>query len=161
MMDSLAVAMFWVSSVLILPFWTLMWFMPKHTLTKRFVGDVRWSILPLLIPYAILGLPNSPEVVLTFASQMPTPEIVIELFANGEMIVLAWIHLLALDLFVGRYVWLRMLAARRPMYVSTPVLILCMMMGPLGFLVGILSTWSVKDLESIALNSEPVEPTKV
>jgi len=161
MMDSLAVAMFWVSSVLILPFWTLMWFMPKHTLTKRFVGDVRWSILPLLIPYAILGLPNSPEVVFTFASQMPTPEIVIELFANDEMIVLAWIHLLALDLFVGRYVWLRMLAVGRPMYVSTPVLILCMMMGPLGFLVGILSTWSVKDLESIALNSEPVEPTKV
>jgi len=160
-MDSLAVAMFWVSSVLILPFWTLMWFMPKHTLTKRFVGDVRWSILPLLIPYAILGLPNSPEVVFTFASQMPTPEIVIELFANDEMIVLAWIHLLALDLFVGRYVWLRMLAVGRPMYVSTPVLILCMMMGPLGFLVGILSTWSVKDLESIALNSEPVEPTKV
>jgi len=161
MMDSLAVAMFWVSSVLILPFWTLMWFMPKHPLTKRFVGDVRWSILPLLIPYAILGLPNSPEVVFTFASQMPTPEIVIELFANDEMIVLAWIHLLALDLFVGRYVWLRMLAVGRPMYVSTPVLILCMMMGPLGFLVGILSTWSVKDLESIALNSEPVEPTKV
>ena len=161
MMETLAVAMFWVSSVLILPFWTLMWFMPKHELTKRFVGDIRWSILPLLIPYAILALPNAPEVIYTFASQMPTPEIVVELFGNDEIIALAWIHLLALDLFVGRYVWLRMLAADRPMYVSTPVLILCTMMGPLGFLIGILSTWSVKDLESIASDSESVEPMKV
>jgi hypothetical protein len=92
---------------------------------------------------------------------MPTPEIVVEMFAKDEIIILGWLHLLALDLFVGRYVWLRMLAAGRPMYVSTPVLILCTMMGPLGFLIGILSTWSVKDLESIASNSEPVESTKV
>ncbi len=160
-MDTLAVAMFWVSSVLILPFWIMLWFMPKHKLTKRFVGDIRWSILPLLIPYAILALPNAPEVIFTFASQMPTPEIVVELFASDRMVALAWLHMLALDLFVGRYVWLRMLAADRPMYVSTPVLFLCMMMGPLGFLVGILSTWSVTDLESIVSNSEQVEPITV
>ena len=160
-MDTLAVTMFWVSSVLILPFWIMLWFMPKHQLTKRFVGDIRWSILPLLIPYAILALPNAPEVILTFASQMPTPEIVVDLFANDRIVALAWLHMLALDLFVGRYVWLRMLAADRPMYVSTPVLFLCMMMGPLGFLVGILSTWSVTDLESIASNLEPVEPITV
>ncbi|MEJ6653536.1 MAG: ABA4-like family protein [Euryarchaeota archaeon] len=160
-MDTLAVTMFWVSSVLILPFWIMLWFMPKHELTKRFVGDIRWSILPLLIPYAILALPNAPEIILTFASQMPTPEIVVDLFANDRIVALAWLHMLALDLFVGRYVWLRMLAADRPMYVSTPVLFLCMMMGPLGFLVGILSTWSVTDLESIASNSEPVEPITV
>lgn len=55
-MDTLAVTMFWVSSVLILPFWIMLWFMPKHELTKRFVGDIRCSILPLLIPYAILAL---------------------------------------------------------------------------------------------------------
>lgn len=160
-MDTLAVAMFWVSSVLILPFWIMLWFMPKHKLTKRFVGDIRWSILPLLIPYAILALPNAPEVIFTFASQMPTPEIVVELFSSDRMVALAWLHMLALDLFVGRYVWLRMLAADRPMYVSTPVLFLCMMMGPLGFLVGILSTWSVTDLESIVSNSEQVEPITV
>jgi hypothetical protein len=92
---------------------------------------------------------------------MPTPEIVVDLFANDRIVALAWLHMLALDLFVGRYVWLRMLAADRPMYVSTPVLFLCMMMGPLGFLAGILSTWSVTDLESIASNSEPVETITV
>jgi len=49
-MDSIAVAMFWISSILIIPLWSLMWFMPQHELTRRFVGDIRWSVLPLLIP---------------------------------------------------------------------------------------------------------------
>jgi len=149
-MDSLAVVLFWTSSLLIFPFWFLMWFMPEHHLTKRYVGDVRWCIAPLLLSYAVLALPNAAEVLMTFATKMPTPEIVIGLFEEDEFVVLAWLHLLALDLFAGRYVWLRMLSAQRPMYVSTPILIMCMMMGPLGFLMGLLATWNV-------LHPEPLE----
>ena len=149
-MDSVAITMFWISSVLIFPFWFLMWFMPEHPLTKRFVGDVRWCVAPLLLSYTVLALPNAAEVLMTFATQMPTPEIVVGLFEEDEFVVLAWLHLLALDLFAGRYVWLRMLSAQRPMYVSTPILIMCMMMGPLGFLLGLLATWNQK-------YSEPLE----
>ena len=149
-MDSLAIGLFWTSSLLIFPFWFLMWFMPRHHLTKRYVGDVRWCIVPLLLSYSVLALPNAAEVLMTFATQMPTPEIVVGLFEEDEFVVLAWMHLLALDLFAGRYVWLRMLSAKRPMYVSTPILIMCMMMGPLGFLMGLFSTWNV-------LHPEPLE----
>ena len=74
-MDSIAVAMFWISSILIIPFWSLMWFMPKHAITKKYVGDIRWSILPLLIPYTLLAVPNAPDILLTFMTQMPTPEL--------------------------------------------------------------------------------------
>jgi len=119
-------------------------------LTKRYVGDVRWCIVPLLVSYTVLALPNAAEVLMTFATQMPTPEIVVGLFEEDEFVVLAWMHLLALDLFAGRYVWLRMLSAKRPMYVSTPILIMCMMMGPLGFLMGLFATWNV-------LYPEPLE----
>ena len=49
--------MFWFSSVWILPFWILMWFLPEHQLTRRFVGDLRYCFLPLLIPYIIVVLP--------------------------------------------------------------------------------------------------------
>lgn len=142
-MNSLAIGLFWTSSLLIFPFWFLMWFMPGHHLTKRYVGDVRWCIVPLLLSYTVLALPNAAEVLMTFATQMPTPEIVVGLFEEDEFVVLAWMHLLALDLFAGRYVWLRMLSAKRPMYVSTPILIMCMMMGPLGFLMGLFATWNV------------------
>lgn len=146
-MDSIAVAMFWISSILIIPFWSLMWFMPQHELTRRFVGDIRWSVLPLLIPYVILALPNAPNILITFASQMPTPEIVIDLFQDDEVIVLGWLHFLAFDLFIGRYVWLRMLSTKRPIYVSTPILILCTLMAPLGFLLGLLATWQHNQVE--------------
>ncbi|MBT3440514.1 MAG: DUF4281 domain-containing protein [Euryarchaeota archaeon] len=149
-MDSLTIGLFWTSSLLIFPFWFLMWFMPGHHLTKRYVGDVRWCIVPLLVSYTVLALPNAAEVLMTFATQMPTPEIVVGLFEEDEFVVLAWMHLLALDLFAGRYVWLRMLSAKRPMYVSTPILIMCMMMGPLGFLMGLFATWNV-------LYPEPLE----
>lgn len=137
---------FWISSILILPIWSLMWFLPKHELTKKFVGDLRWSVLPLLIPYTLLALPNAPDILWTFMTQMPTPEIVVELFENEQIVALAWLHMLAFDVFVGRYVWLRMLAADRPMYVSTPILVLCTMMAPLGFLLGLLATWQQHDI---------------
>jgi hypothetical protein len=120
--------------------------MPKHELTKKFVGDLRWSVLPLLIPYTLLALPNAPDILWTFMTQMPTPEIVVELFENEQIVALAWLHMLAFDVFVGRYVWLRMLAADRPMYVSTPILVLCTMMAPLGFLLGLLATWQQHDI---------------
>ncbi|MGY8728251.1 MAG: ABA4-like family protein [Candidatus Poseidoniales archaeon] len=145
-MDTLAMTTFWISSILILPIWSLMWFMPKHELTKKFVGDLRWSVLPLLIPYTLLALPNAPDILWTFMTQMPTPEIVVELFENEQIVALAWLHMLAFDVFVGRYVWLRMLAADRPMYVSTPILVLCTMMAPLGFLLGLLATWQQHDI---------------
>ncbi len=159
-MDSLAVATFWISSILILPIWSLMWFMPKHELTKKFVGDIRWSIFPLLIPYTILALPNAVDVLSTFLTQMPTPELVVDLFEDDEVIALAWLHMLAFDVFVGRYVWLRMLAADRPMYVSTPILILCTMMAPLGFLLGLLATWNQRDLGDMKFNTHVETPSE-
>ena len=40
--------MFWISSIYIIPIWGLMWFVPRHEITKKIVGDLRISVLPLL-----------------------------------------------------------------------------------------------------------------
>ena len=151
--------MFWFSSVWILPFWILMWFLPDHHLTRRCVGDLRYCFLPLLIPYIIVVLPQVSTILLTLASDMPTPQIVIDLFADEDVIILGWLHYLAFDMFVGRFIWLRMVAMKRPIYVSTPVLILCMMMAPLGCAVGVAATWGEGGpVDSIASSSlEPLE----
>ena len=133
--------MFWFSSVWILPFWVLMWFLPEHHLTRRFVGDLRYCFLSLLVPYIIVVLPQVSTILLALGSDMPTPQIVIDLFADEDVIILGWLHYLAFDMFLGRFIWLRMVAMKRPMYVSTPVLILCMMMAPLGCAVGVAVTW--------------------
>jgi hypothetical protein len=76
---------------------------------------------------------------------MPTPEIIVEFFSDDKVIIVGWLHFLAFDVLAGRYIWQRMLACDRPMYVSTPILILGMMVAPLGFLIGLLATWEYKE----------------
>ena len=50
---------------------------------------------------------------------------------------------------------MRMLAAERPIQVSMPILLMCMMMGPIGLLAGILATLDVKD--DISVPSRTIE----
>ncbi|MAV03326.1 MAG: hypothetical protein CBE39_01955 [Euryarchaeota archaeon TMED279] len=144
-MDSVAVATFWFSSILIIPLWIMMWFMPRSDITKKIVGDLRFSVIPLILSYAILLAPNVLDVLITLGSKMPTPDIVLDLFSTDEMIILAWLHFLVMDTFAGRYVWMRMIAADKPIQFSMPILLVCMMLGPIGLLIGILTTLDVDD----------------
>jgi hypothetical protein len=50
-----------------------------------------------------------------------------------------------MDTFAGRYVWMRMLAKERPIHVSMPILLVCMMLGPIGLMIGILATPDIED----------------
>ena len=52
-----------------------------------------------------------------------------------------------------------MLAAERPIQISMPILLLCMMMGPIGLIAGILATSDVKDdisIPSITQNEQDI-----
>ena len=151
----LATITFWFSSLFIFPLWFMMWFLPKHDITRKFVGDVRICVFPLVTSYALLLFPNASDVLITLGSQMPTPDLVVELFSSDDMVILAWLHFLVMDTFIGRYIWMRMLAAERPIQVSMPILLMCMMMGPIGLLAGILATLNVED--DISVPSGAVE----
>ncbi len=146
---------FWFSSSFIFPMWVLMWFLPKHDITRKIVGNLKICIFPLIASYFILLLPNMGKVLITLASDMPTPEIVVELFSTEQMIILAWLHFLVMDTFIGRYIWMRMLAAGRPIQISAPVLITCMMLGPIGLLAGVIATLDVED--DISVPTRPIE----
>ena len=102
-MTPLAEAMFWLANALIVPVWGMMWFLPDHDLTKRYIGDLKLTFLPLLIPYLVLALPVLPDLLMTLGTQMPTPAVVVELFEDPDMVVLAWIHILALDTLAERF----------------------------------------------------------
>jgi len=139
------IVMFWISSIYIVPIWGLMWFAPRHEITKKIVGNLRISVLPLLIPYAILAIPTIPDIFATLGTEMPTPDLIIEFFQDDKVIILGWLHFLAFDVLAGRFIWQRMLACDRPMYVSTPILVLGMMVAPLGFLIGLIATWEYSE----------------
>ncbi len=139
-MSSLEVVMFWISSFMIIPLWMMMWFMPKHEATMKVMNEPLYCIVPLTVPYTILVLPELVGIFIQLGTQMPTPEIVIAFFEDDTTIMLAWLHMLALDTLGGRWIWKRMVAFDRPIWMSMPTLLLCMMVAPLGILIGILLT---------------------
>ena len=88
------IVMFWISSIYIVPIWGLMWFAPRHEITKKIVGDLRISVLPLLIPYAILAIPTIPDIFATLGTEMPTPDLIIEFFQDDKVIIpVSYTHL--------------------------------------------------------------------
>ena len=139
-MVALIDALFWFSSLYILPFWLMMWFAPAHERTAALLGNEWVYLAPLAAAYTLAVLPNLVDILVLLGSDMPTPEIVVSLFDDREVILIGWLHYLAFDLFVGRWTWQRLMATNQSMYVSFPVLLFSMMVAPLGALLGLVVT---------------------
>ena len=139
-MVALIYALFWFSSLYILPFWLMMWFAPAHERTAALLRNEWVYLAPLAAAYTLAVLPNLVDILVLLGSDMPTPEIVVSLFDDREVILIGWLHYLAFDLFVGRWTWQRLMATNQPMYVSFPVLLFSMMVAPLGALLGLVVT---------------------
>ena len=139
-MVALIDVLFWFSSLYILPFWLMMWFAPAHERTAALLGNEWVYLAPLAAAYTLAVLPNLVDILVLLGSDMPTPEIVVSLFDDREVILIGWLHYLAFDLFVGRWTWQRLMATNQPMYVSFPVLLFSMMVAPLGALLGLVVT---------------------
>jgi len=134
------IILFWISNISIVPLWIMMIAFPKHDLTKKIIGNPL-CLLPMLIPYSIAVIPSIPSLLVTFSTQMPTPEIVIDLFNEDDTKLLAWLHFLALDTLGGRWIWSRFQSQSIPLIKSAPTLFLCMMVAPLGILIGLTLTY--------------------
>ena len=139
-MVALIDVLFWFSSLYILPFWLMMWFVPAHERTAALLRNEWVYLAPLAAAYTLAVLPNLLDILVLLGSDMPTPEIVVSLFDDREVILIGWLHYLAFDLFVGRWTWQRLMATNQPLYVSFPVLLLSMMVAPLGALLGLVVT---------------------
>ena len=139
-MVALIDVLFWFSSLYILPFWLMMWFAPAHERTAALLRNEWVYLAPLTAAYTLAVLPNLLDILVLLGSDMPTPEIVVSLFDDREVILIGWLHYLAFDLFVGRWTWQRLMATNQPLYVSFPVLLLSMMVAPLGALLGLVVT---------------------
>ena len=146
--------LFWFASVYIMPFWLAMWFFPKHDITLKMLENPLICIAPLLLSYTILVVPTLPDLLMTFSSQMVTPEVVKELFQDEKTIYLGWIHFLALDLLAGRWLWNQFRQTNLPLYATMPTLFLSMMVAPFGVLIGMTILRSSNELQRL----EPLKP---
>jgi|ERR1700730_13750222 hypothetical protein len=123
---------FRASTILVLPFWALMILLPRWRWTTRIMKSPFISAAPAAL-YAALVLPRLGEI--WPAVSQPTLSGVAALLGSPAGATVAWVHFLAFDLFVGRWMYLDSQKRRVSMWLMAPVLFLTLMLGPAGFLL--------------------------
>ncbi|WBB50848.1 ABA4-like family protein [Verrucosispora sp. WMMA2044] len=111
------------------PFWALMILLPTWRVTHRIIRSPL-IVLPAVVIYAVLVIPAFGEVLPAVVS--PTLDGVRELLGGAEGAAAAWAHMIAFDLFVGRWAWLDSRERAVPPLVMAPVLVSTILLGPLG-----------------------------
>jgi hypothetical protein len=111
------------------PFWALMILLPHWTWTARIIKSPL-IVLPVVVIYATIVVPALGEVLPAVMS--PTLGGVRDLLVTADGAAAAWAHMIAFDLFVGRWAWLDSREREVPALVMAAVLVLTILLGPLG-----------------------------
>lgn len=119
------------SSLLVMPFWFLIAFLPTWKWTKRIISTP-WVAAPAALLYVVLVIPNFIELF----PQITNPELVniAALLGTAEGATIAWAHFLCFDLFVGRWIYLDSREKALHPVLMFPIIFFTLMFGPLGFL---------------------------
>ncbi|MAU01075.1 MAG: hypothetical protein CL608_28350 [Anaerolineaceae bacterium] len=124
--------LFSFSSLLVMPFWLLLIFLPRWRVTERVMAGP-WVAAPAALLYAGLVLPNFVEIFTAVSN--PTLSGITALLGDPTGATIAWVHFLAFDLFVGRWVYLDGRARNISAWFISPILFFVLMLGPVGFLL--------------------------
>ncbi|MBD2666883.1 hypothetical protein B6N60_01738 [Richelia sinica FACHB-800] len=131
--------LFNIANVFVLPFWTLMIFLPNWKITRK----VMESYLPfvvLAVAYLYLFITSiTPE----NAQALSNPQLadIARFFADEKAAATGWIHFLVLDLFVGRWIYWE---GQKTGIWTVHSLALCLFAGPIGLLSHIFTYWITK-----------------
>ncbi|GLW32712.1 ABA4-like family protein [Actinoplanes regularis] len=124
--------LFSLTFLLAAPFWALMILLPGWSWTRRIIASPLIA-LPVVLIYAVLVIPAFGEVLPAVTS--PSLGGVRELLGTANGAAAGWAHMIAFDLFVGRWAWLDARARGIPHPVLAPILVLTILLGPLGLAV--------------------------
>jgi hypothetical protein len=123
---------FALSNLLVMPFWLLMLLVPQWSWTKRLMASL-WPVVLVALLYAGLLLSQIEPMLATLAN--PTLSGIAAGLGQPAGATVAWAHLLAFDLFVGRWAYLDSRQHDISAWIASPLLFFILMAGPLGFLV--------------------------
>ena len=124
--------LFTLSNVLVLPFWLLILLAPRWRVTRRVIGSPL-IVVPIALLYSALVLPGLPALLPTLAN--PGLAAIAEGFGTPQGATAAWAHLLAFDLFTGRWAYLDSRAREMSPWLAGPVIFFIFMLGPFGLLL--------------------------
>jgi hypothetical protein len=123
---------FSISNLLVMPFWLAMILLPRWRWTARIMASL-WSVVPAALLYAVLVLPNLPALLPMVSS--PELNVIAVMLGTPAGATVAWIHFLAFDLFVGRWVYLDGRRLGMSAWLVSPILFFVLMLGPLGLVL--------------------------
>lgn len=125
--------LFSIINLVVAPVWLAMMLFPRAKFTHRLVASPM-LVLPIALVYVALVLPVLGEVLP--AVVRPELDTIRELLGEERGATIAWVHFLAFDLFVGRWVFLdaqpRLAQRKLSPWLLSPVLFCTLMLGPLG-----------------------------
>ena len=118
----------------VLPAWALLWFLPRHAITRRVVHSGLYACV-LGVIYAVLLFGDHPG---PQGSNFFTLEGVTRIFTTPHTIMACWVHYLIFDLFVGAWIGRDCeRLAMRP-WTALPSQVLTLLFGPVGLLSWVL-----------------------
>ena len=114
---------------LVAPFWALMIVLPGWSWTRRIVGSPL-IVLPPLLVYLAIVLPRFGD----FWSAYTSPSLpgLQSLLGSPAGSAAIWAHLIAFDLFVGRWMYLDARERRVHPLLMAPVLFFTILVSPVG-----------------------------
>ncbi len=133
---------FALSSLPVMPFWLLMIVLPHWRWTRTLLQSPLVCAAPALI-YAALVLPQVGSIFAAVSN--PTLSGIMALLGTPAGATIAWVHFLAFDLFVGRWIYLDSRERQISALPMAPLLFLTLMLGPIGFLLylGLRALWGM------------------
>ena len=121
--------LFDLTFLLIAPFWVLMIFAPKWSWTKK-IAESYLIILPPVAIYVVLMIPVLPELIPLVTRPELAP--LAEFMSTDTGAALVWAHMIAWDLFVGRWMYLEGRRLNVHPLVMAPVLVITILLAPVG-----------------------------
>jgi hypothetical protein len=124
--------LFQLGFVLAAPFWALMILLPTWTWTRRITSSP-WVVAPVAVLYLAVAVPRLVDLLpLVTGPSLPGLQAAM---ADGGAATLVWVHIIAFDLFVGRWMYLESRERGVHPLVMAPILVVTILFAPIGFLV--------------------------
>ena len=127
-------ALFNLANAYVLPFWLAMVLLPNWNITKKVIGSY-WFVLPLIGLYLYYLIATvDPEAAATLSN--PQLADIAKFFGEEGAAGAGWMHFLAMDLFIGRWIYWQ---GQKKQVWTAHSLVLCLFFGPVGLLSHIIT----------------------
>ena len=123
--------LFQLSNLLVMPWWVLMIVASHWQRTRQIVGS-SLIFVPIAVLYSVLVLPSF----ITLLPELANPQLegIRQLLSTPNGATVAWIHFVAFDLFVGRWMYHDSQQLSVPRWIQSVCLLATFMAGPFGLL---------------------------